>query len=677
MLSFANPLFLWGLLGLAVPILVHLINRDLFRPLHFPSIRFILRGKLPVERKRRIRDWLLLALRLLLFSAIIATLARPQWTSTATVSPDRSSEDELVLLVDASASMSGWNSWENALSEIDDLLNSHDSARVGLVVSTSGPTIVEPLTHDRAQIRRILSEIKPHPVAGGHRESIRQALRLFEKKGPARLAILSDFQQTDWAPTTLPEIPSDIETIWIDVAENERENSAILHARALPLPDGGRQIVAEIRNFGRQPAERTLTLSTGGESFDRELSLAPNETRSVSFVLDQSTSSRAELRLDADSLPIDDHYFVWLERPAAIPVLVVAPISEEPPKGEELFFLSRALATRTETEWLDFAVQAIEPADLTAADLRNAQMVFLLGAAPYFNESKWSFLHEYLADGGRILFTPGNAPARQTTLLSQQKLLELEFEGMAGVDHRHPRPHHIGSVQPDSSLDHLFQDEAARTLSHVSIYRYTRLKTDENKSDILLKTSDGDPLLIQKNLGSGVVLATAFPFETGWTDLPLSSAFLPMIRELVAGDLPPDHGIAQFDTGTEISTIAAELNLSIENENLAAIDPTKPGIYLVGNSPIILNSPRSESIVATTSLADLQTAVTPRHTTETASFQAASTESGILPLWPWLASAAFFLFIIEMPFAAYLRRRQRSEETKTTDAPTGATSQPS
>src|SRR5690625_23251 len=107
MLSFANPLFLWGLLGLAAPIVIHLINRDLFRPLYFPSLRFILRGKLPVERKRRIRDWLLLALRMLLFAAIIGALARPQWTSTAAVAPEDFTEAELVLLVDASASMSG------------------------------------------------------------------------------------------------------------------------------------------------------------------------------------------------------------------------------------------------------------------------------------------------------------------------------------------------------------------------------------------------------------------------------------------------------------------------------------------------------------------------------------------------------------------------------------------
>ncbi|HLS28443.1 MAG TPA: hypothetical protein VK041_07320, partial [Opitutales bacterium] len=443
------------------------------------------------------------------------------------------------------------------------------------------------------------------------------------------------------------------------------------------LPDGGRQIVAEIRNFGRTPIERTLTLSTAGESLERQVSLAPNETRSVSFLLEETVASRAELRLDPDNFPADDRYFLWLDRPPAIPVLAVAPISEEPEKAEELFFLSRALGTQTDTEWLHFSVQAVEPSDLNAASLRDVRMVFLLGAAPYLTDAQWSLLHEHLASGGRLLFTPGNAPARQTTLLSQQNLLELEFEGMAGVDHRHPRPHHTESVQPDSSLDQLFQDDAARTLSHVSIYRYTRLKTDENKSEILMRTSDSDPILIQRNIGPGVVLTTAFAFETSSTDLPLSSAFLPIIRELVAGDLPPDHGLAHFDTGTKIAAIAGALNLPADDEKLSAIDPMTPGIYPVGNLPVILNAPRSESITATTSLADLQTAVTPRSTTDVATAAAISGESASVPLWPWFASGAFLLFIIEMPLSAYLRRRRRTEETRISATPAGATSQPS
>src|SRR5690606_14984377 len=139
MLTFANPAFLWGLLGLAAPILIHLINRDLFRPLRFPSIRFILRGKMPVQRKRRLRDLLLLALRMLLFAAIIAALARPEWQPRDSAAIASTESREIVLLRDASASMSGWNSWEQAVAQAEEILNDNTQTSIGLIASAAKP----------------------------------------------------------------------------------------------------------------------------------------------------------------------------------------------------------------------------------------------------------------------------------------------------------------------------------------------------------------------------------------------------------------------------------------------------------------------------------------------------------------------------------------------------------
>lgn len=655
MLTFANPFFLWGLLGLAAPILIHLINRDLFRPLLFPSIRFIRRGKLPVERKRRLRDLLLLALRLLLFAAIVSALARPQWEPPAAAAAAPEDEGDLVILLDASASMSGWNVWQEAMAKADDLLAEHGSAPVGLVISGAGPIAVEPLTTDAGRIRSLLNRAEPQSVSGDHRESFRQALRLLENAGNRSLAVISDFQQADWSPASLPAVPEDVRIEWIQVGEGNRENAGVLHARALPLADGRRQVVAEIKNFGQKEWERTLSLRAGGETLSRTVRLDPGETRSLSFLLEETSASRAEVSLDGDGYPSDNSYSLWLGRPPPLRVLAVAPTTEEPEKSEELFFVSRALAARTETQWLHFAVSAVEPGDLSDDDLQNIQAVFLLGAVPYLNSSEWGLLEDYLQQGGRLLVTPGKAPARQSTLLADKGLLDLPYDGVAGMNRRQPQPHNIDWVRPESSLGLLFRDEAARSLSHVSIYQYIRFKVPSSDDSVLLRASGDDPLLIQRAVGGGVVLATAFPFQTSWTDLPVSTAFLPMIRELVAGDIPPDHGIVNMDTRPDGAAIAARLNIPADEPALAGIDPLVPGIHVVANTPVVLNIPRSESLPSLTNPVDLQTAVAPRGGTAAAAPGAGDGERHI-SLWPWLALAALLFFILEMPLAARLRR---------------------
>ena len=76
-MTFLTPLFLLGLAALAVPVLIHLTQRERATVVEFPSLMFL--RKIPHEsvRRRRIRDWLLLALRAAALACLIAAFARP------------------------------------------------------------------------------------------------------------------------------------------------------------------------------------------------------------------------------------------------------------------------------------------------------------------------------------------------------------------------------------------------------------------------------------------------------------------------------------------------------------------------------------------------------------------------------------------------------------------------
>src|SRR5437667_406768 len=76
-LAFAHPAYLWGLLAVALPILVHLFNQRRPRPLAFGAIEFVLRSQRQKARRLRLRQIVLLALRCLLIAAVAMALARP------------------------------------------------------------------------------------------------------------------------------------------------------------------------------------------------------------------------------------------------------------------------------------------------------------------------------------------------------------------------------------------------------------------------------------------------------------------------------------------------------------------------------------------------------------------------------------------------------------------------
>lgn len=653
MLTFANPAFLWGLLGLAAPILIHLINRDLFRPLRFPSIRFILRGKMPVERKRRLRDLLLLALRMLLFAAIIGALARPEWQPRHSAATSSAEAREIVLLLDASASMSGWNSWKQAVNQAEEILSQNKQAAIGLVVSAANPLAAVAPSRDFSEIRQVLGATQPEFVAGDHREAFRQAFRLFSPDKEHSLFVISDLQASDWAPTALPRAPADVDLQWINTRTGPRENVGIVNARALPLPEGRRQIVAELRNFGEQAASRSVRLRAGDSTQNQTIQIDPGKIATAVFILENDEAARAVISMEADAYSADDRFHLWLAPPPALKILAIVPLTDEPEKTEELFFLSRALQTRTENQWVHFNVETTEPADVTAAQLENRHTVLLLGAGPYLDDTQWSAIREYASQGGRLLITPGKAPARQVALLNEQKIFGLKFHGLTGAG-RQGKPHSIGWLAPDSALDLLFRDEAARGLSHVAFYRLARLEAIGEKGSDLMRATSDDPLILARPLDSGQVFVSAFSFDLEWTDLPLTTAFLPMIRELVAGDVPADFGIVYADTGTPLSALASRLGVPVENTALSRIDPAIPGLHMIGGTPLILNIPRSESLTRAADPIDLASATAPsRSSAVTASTP--GIDNGGISLWPWLALAALLFFIIEMPLAARLR----------------------
>src|SRR3970282_2895963 len=76
-MTFLAPLFLAGLLGLAIPIIVHLTNRPKSAAYPFPSVMFLHKVPFRTMRRQRIRHWWLLAMRAAVVVLVAAAFARP------------------------------------------------------------------------------------------------------------------------------------------------------------------------------------------------------------------------------------------------------------------------------------------------------------------------------------------------------------------------------------------------------------------------------------------------------------------------------------------------------------------------------------------------------------------------------------------------------------------------
>ena len=64
-MQFLAPIFFAGLAALAIPVLIHLIQKERKEALQFPSLMFLRQVPYKSVRRRRIRNWFLFALRCL------------------------------------------------------------------------------------------------------------------------------------------------------------------------------------------------------------------------------------------------------------------------------------------------------------------------------------------------------------------------------------------------------------------------------------------------------------------------------------------------------------------------------------------------------------------------------------------------------------------------------------
>jgi len=76
-MTFLQSSLLWGLPLVALPVLIHLLNRMRYRTMPWAAMMFLLTASRHSVRHARLRHLLLLLCRVLVLVALIVALARP------------------------------------------------------------------------------------------------------------------------------------------------------------------------------------------------------------------------------------------------------------------------------------------------------------------------------------------------------------------------------------------------------------------------------------------------------------------------------------------------------------------------------------------------------------------------------------------------------------------------
>src|SRR5918993_3682283 len=201
-MSFLAPFFLAGLAALAIPVLIHLIQRERKNVVPFPSLMFVRKIPYSSIRRRRIHNWALLALRLLALALIVAAFARPFLKSQTLVAAASGARD-LVILLDRSYSMGHGDQWARAQRAAADVAGGLvDGDRGTLVLFSAGAEIAVQPTNDRARLQSEISAATLSAGATKYGPALKLAGSLLAASNLPRreVVLISDFQRVGWTP---------------------------------------------------------------------------------------------------------------------------------------------------------------------------------------------------------------------------------------------------------------------------------------------------------------------------------------------------------------------------------------------------------------------------------------------------------------------------------------------
>lgn len=592
MIEFGQPVAFWTGLAIGLPILAHMAYRRITERHAFPSLRFITASQIPRTGRKTPTDLALLLLRILLFLAIMLLLADPYWSGTKL--PDQGvNGKELLIAIDTSPSMGGWNGMNQA-KEIASAMIQQAEGKAGLI-SFGKSSLEEWSVGGKPEtLLDAVSGLSHGWRRGDAQVLATQVARLFgEKSSQKKLAVISDFQRSDWQSVNLNLQAQGVEVEMIRVgAGNETmsrfDNRSIVESKVVPAGPGKVRIWVVVRNWSENKATDLLQLVIGGEAQEEQMiTIAALSSKQAQFIVPSSEVSQALIRLvNEDPMQLDNQRTVWLKAPPPKHFGFWHNTTTDESTDNEKNFLRTAVESAGDSGWNRWEESEDNANELRMAnDDSKLELLMVLGLGNWFEEEGLAeSLTSYLNGGGVAVVTPAEIFSETASIIRNYEWLNFSFVRVEGGASRVRDPFRIGALEENSKLADVFSGKAGRDLYLTSFRKFGILKQVDETTAIPMKDREGRPLALVKSFSSGGKLVF-FPFRmnTSWSDLPLRTSFLPLLMELTKKSKTEDKAWPILEPGEQLGVG--------ENQFLAE----KPGVFRHAGKWLEVVFPTAES----------------------------------------------------------------------------------
>lgn len=528
-MNFLAPAFLGALAAIAVPVIIHLINRERKVVVEFPSLMFLQKIPYRSVRRQKIRHLLLLIMRCVALALLVAAFARP-FFARKQPAIGGSGAREVVILLDRSASMGYAGRWEKAKDAAKKVVSGLGASdRPTLVLFANDANVATEPMATPSSVTAAINAAKPGSEATRFAPALKLAAQIIGASTlPQReVVLISDYQKAAWANHNEIVFPPGTKITPVDLGGGAPADVAVSQVTTDRDSTGDRDkvtVAARLINTGKTPARITATLSIGGRDAQSQIAtVSASGSQQVSFapIVVPTTATRGLVRITADSMRMNDELAFTIAPDEAVPVLIVEPSS---PRANESLFLNRALAIGDRPSFR-VAVKGIN--EVTPRDFDGRALVVLDEVAPPAGDAG-KRLRALLDGGSGVLVIPGQTRA-ESWPSDWRSVLPATLGNV--VDRTADAGGTLSSLDYAHPVFELFNAPRSGDFSTARFYRYRAL-TPQAGSTIAARFDDGAPALVEKAVGSGKLVLWASTIDAYWTNLPLQPVFLPFVHQL-------------------------------------------------------------------------------------------------------------------------------------------------
>jgi Aerotolerance regulator N-terminal len=515
-MSFLQPWMLLALPLITLPIIIHLINQWRFQTKRWGAMMFLLAANRMNRGYTKLRQYLILAMRVLAIGGLIFAISRPLASGILGFSAGGSADTTIVLL-DRSPSMqqqgaAGQTKLDTGLRQIAQTLKTLGSTNYVLIESNrTSPQVFDTLD---ALVDSPATEASS--ATADLPTMLQTAVDYMQnnKPGPTELWICSDMRTADWSAESgnwnavrdaLQSFPQSVRIHLLAYPQTTDRNFAIRVSDVRRQSDADGQSVVmsiQVSHSGESAEKRSIPVQVEIEGARSELdvemtgSLAEIRNHKVALSGNQKRGW-GKVSIPADENNADNQYYFVFDEPAIRRIVLVS----ENRDATRALEIAAAVSADAQSP---SSVDVVAPDQLDSLTLDGAALTIWQTSLPQGDLA--AAIQKYIGEGGQVIFFP---PASVLTGVgaSDSKFLGVGWGDWVARDE--DAKVMVENWRGDQDLLAATRSGAGLPVGQLEIRGYAKLTGESSK---LATLTGGDALLARvPTEKGGVYFCTASP----------------------------------------------------------------------------------------------------------------------------------------------------------------------